>query len=117
LWTVGYSVGSALLPIQWEDDEEEEEESSQPPLHQKERSTSVAFYVQVLIPTGVVDPDSLFPDPDPAFQVNQDPDRGFDDQVLMKKYRYYFFFFFFIKKNYKSYPIILKYRLEKKNFP
>jgi hypothetical protein len=44
-------VGSALLPIQWEDDEEEEEESSLPPLHQKERSTSIAFYVQVHIPT------------------------------------------------------------------
>ncbi len=51
MWTVGYSVGSALLPIQWEDDEEEEEESSLPPLHQKERSTSIAFYVQVGIPT------------------------------------------------------------------
>ncbi len=51
MWTVGYSVGSALLPIQWEDDEEEEEESSLPPLHQKERSTSIAFYVQVVIPT------------------------------------------------------------------
>jgi hypothetical protein len=75
LWTVGYSVGSALLPIQWEDDEEEEEESSLPPLHQKERSTSIAFYVQVLIPTGVVDPDSLYPDP--AFEVNQDSDPRF----------------------------------------
>jgi hypothetical protein len=34
-----------------------------------------------------VDPDSLNPDPDPAFQVNPDPIRfqGFDDQKLKKK--------------------------------
>ncbi len=41
-----------------------------------------------------MDPDSLNPDtkidPDPAFQVNPDPDQiqiqRFDDQTLMKKY-------------------------------
>jgi hypothetical protein len=35
----------------------------------------------------VADPDSLSPDPDPAFQVNPDPDQvpaGFDDQKLKK---------------------------------
>jgi hypothetical protein len=32
-----------------------------------------------------VDPDSLIPYPDPAFQVNPDPDPGFDDQKFKKK--------------------------------
>jgi hypothetical protein len=37
------------------------------------------------IPTpSVVDPDSLNSDLDPAFQLNLDPDPGFDDQKLIK---------------------------------
>ena len=46
MWNVGYSVGSVLLPIQWEE-EEEEEEDSLPPLSLRENSTSLAFYVKV----------------------------------------------------------------------
>jgi hypothetical protein len=42
-----------------------------------------------------VDPDSLNPDPDLAFQINQDPDpiqiQGFDDQKLTKKIQQKFF--------------------------
>ncbi len=32
----------------------------------------------------VSDPDSLIPDPDPAFRLNTDPDPGFDDQKFTK---------------------------------
>jgi hypothetical protein len=37
--------------------------------------------------TSVVDPDSLNPDPDPAFQMNPDPvpDPGFDNQKWKEK--------------------------------
>lgn len=38
-------MGSALLPIQWED--EDEEDVQQPPFIHKEQSSSVAFYVKV----------------------------------------------------------------------
>jgi hypothetical protein len=43
-----------------------------------------------------VDPDSLNPDTDPAFQVNLDPIQiqGFDDQKLKKKIQQTIFFFF-----------------------
>jgi hypothetical protein len=34
------------------------------------------------VEVGVVDPDSFNPDPDPAEQVNPDPDQGFDDKKL-----------------------------------
>ncbi len=42
-------------------------------------------------------------DPDPAFQVNPDPDpiriHGFDDQKIKKKYSCKFFYIFFLIKN------------------
>jgi hypothetical protein len=40
------------------------------------------------VKASVVDPGSLNPDPDPTFQVNQDPytDPGFDDRKLENKY-------------------------------
>ncbi len=45
-----------------------------------------------------MDPDTLNPDPDPAFQVNPDtdpvPDPGFDDQKLRKNTAEINFFFF-----------------------
>jgi hypothetical protein len=45
---VGYNVGSALLPIQWEEDDEEEEDQERTnPASQKEKSTSFAFYIKV----------------------------------------------------------------------
>ncbi len=52
----------------------------------------------------VVDLDSLNPDtdPDPAFQVNPDPDisdQGFYDQKLKKKIQQNFCFFIFFSKN------------------
>jgi len=40
---------------------------------------------------GVADSDSLSPEPDPAFQVNPDPDLGFYEQKF-KKNRAEFFF-------------------------
>jgi hypothetical protein len=57
--------------------------------------------------SNVVDPDSLNPDPAPAFQVNPDPDVDsvpgpdpkFDDQKLKKKTAEIFSSSFFDKKN------------------
>ena len=45
MWSVGSSVGSALLPIQWEDEEDDEEDASlrQP----QQQSTSIAFTCKV----------------------------------------------------------------------
>jgi hypothetical protein len=46
-----------------------------------------------------VEPNSLNPDPDPAFQVNSNPIRiqGFDDQKLNEKYSRNFFYLVLIK--------------------
>ncbi len=64
--------------------------------------------VVTLLRRSVVDPDSLNPDPDPAFQVNPDTNRirGFEDQKLKEKILVKFFFvsFFLNKKLQFIYP-------------
>jgi hypothetical protein len=55
-----------------------------------------------MVITGVVDPDSL--DPDPAFQVNPDPDTGFTDQKVNEKMQLKRIISFLIKNCNLTYP-------------
>jgi hypothetical protein len=65
----------------------------------------------MFIKSRAVDPNSLNPDgPDPAFQVNPDPDlirfQGFDEQKRKKKKRQLKFCLFFLNKKLQfTYPL------------
>jgi hypothetical protein len=57
----------------------------------------LCIYGGVRMQDSVADPDSLDPDPDPAFQVNPDTDPGVEWPEV-KKYSWKIFFFYFDQK-------------------
>jgi hypothetical protein len=70
----------------------------QPTRENLEIASMADFFVYLeFCQISVSDPDSLIPDPDPAFfRLNTDPDQGFDDQKLKKfvaEYKFFKIFF------------------------